>query len=102
MKILQMVCAAAITIVLGACGGGGGSAGKPMGNSANATSDTSASPKGTITVAVLDSAGASVAKVTFAGQTLQATYLDTLGAPIKGARVAFAVTSGTGVVLVGD
>ena len=102
MKIIQMISAAAITIVLGACGGGGGSAGKPMGNSANATSDTSASPKGTITVAVLDSAGASVTKVTFAGQTLQATYLDTLGAPIKGARVAFAVTSGTGVVLVGD
>ena len=103
MKLLQIICGAVLALALGACGGGGGSPGKPMGSASNASTDSSASlPNGSITLAVLDSAGASVTKVTFAGQTLQATYLNASGAPIKGARIAFSVTSGTGVVLGGD
>jgi hypothetical protein len=51
---------------------------------------------------VLDGAGKSVTTVTSAGQTLQATYLTASGAAVKQARVAFAVTVGTGVVLESD
>lgn len=103
MKIIRMVCGALLTMALAACGGGGGSAGAPMGSSVSGYVDPNAvSTSGSMTVAVIDSAGASVTKVTFGGQILQATYLNTAGAPIKGARIAFTVTAGTGVVLGGD
>ncbi len=103
MKIIQMVCGAVMAMALAACGGGGGSAGKPIGSSVSGYVDpNTASANGSITLAVVDTAGTSVTKVTFGGQTLQATYLNASGAPIKGARIAFSVTSGTGVVLGGD
>ena len=103
MKIIQIVCGAVMAMALAACGGGGGSAGKPIGSSVSGYVDPNTpSANGSITLAVVDTAGTSVTKVTFGGQTLQATYLNASGAPIKGARIAFSVTSGTGVVLGGD
>ena len=103
MKIIQMICAAFLALVLGACGGGGGDAGTPMGSKASASTGANATgTSGAITLAVIDAAGTSVTKVTFAGQTLQATYLNASGAPVKGARVAFTVTAGAGVVFSSD
>ena len=87
-----------LTIFISACGGGGGNASGNI-NDGSGSGIGIGSGSGTISLAVLDGAGKSVTTVTSAGQTLQATYLTASGAAVKQARVAFAVTVGTGVVL---
>ncbi len=80
MNLLKTIFAAVALTVLGACGGGGGSAGAPI-----------ASPKSSLLgLQVFDSSNAPVSNVTFGGANyVKATFKEAGGAPIVGRTVTF-------------
>lgn len=93
--------AAALLACLAACGGGGGSAGTTTGGSGSSSGSTTTTGTATLSLALLDSAGAvlSVNAVTSGGTFYaRATVLDAAGVAVPNALVTFSTDSTIGAL----
>ena len=83
MKLLRSLWIVLATLVLAACGGGGGNPGTPFGGSGKTA-------KPTLSVQAFDSNGGAVSGISYgASNYVVATFLDANGAPIVGRTVTF-------------